>query len=425
MALHPAHGTDLLPVSGATFVRRNLLQSLPSFAQADLELLNMERLLTFALTRSAAVWLLLCVVACGGGGGASNVKQSTSCPAFSPTPATAGSVASAVDAIAAAQMQALNLPSLSISIGKAGTVLYSQGYGYADPKSCRPALASTDFQIGSVTKQFTAAAILQLQNTGQLSIDASIGDLLPDFPFDRRITVRMLLNHTAGLSDYTSFPSATTWASSGVAKQTVLTQIAQASLLFTPGTAYSYSNSNYFVLGAIVEAVTSTSYSDYLTKNVLEAAGLSNTSYTQPSSAAAPSANGTLWDPSFTYSAGALWSNVDDLVTWNAALLSGKIIPPALFTTMVTPPASVPIVGQTSPSIYAMGWILQSAAGHPYVSHDGQTGSYSAFNGIFLDDGFSVSIMTNVAISDSATIEQFAKTLIQSICTSASTAASC
>jgi CubicO group peptidase (beta-lactamase class C family) len=185
-------------------------------AQADLELLNMERLLTFALTRSAAVWMLLCVVACGGGGGASNVKQSTSCPALSPRPATAGSVASAVDAIAAAQMQALNLPSLSISIGKAGTVLYSQGYGYADPKSCRPALASTDFQIGSVTKQFTAAAILQLQNTGQLSIDASIGDLLPDFPFDRRITVRMLLNHTAGLSDYTAFPSATTWASSGV-----------------------------------------------------------------------------------------------------------------------------------------------------------------------------------------------------------------
>lgn len=384
----------------------------------------MERLLTFALTRSAPVWLLLCVVGCGGGEAASNAKLAT-CPAISPMPAPAGSLASIVDAIAATQMQAQNLPGLSVSIGKAGTVLYSQGYGYADLKSCRPALASTEFQIGSVTKQFTAAAILQLQTAGRLSIDASLGDLLPDFPFDRRITVRMLLNHTTGLSDYISFPSATTWASSGVAKQTVLTQIAQAPLLFTPGAAYSYSNSNYFVLGAIVEAVSSTSYSDYLTKNVLEAAGLSHTSYLQPLSAAAPSGNGTVWDPSFTYSAGALWSNVDDLVTWNAALLSGKIIPPALLTTMVTPPASVPIFGGTSPSIYAMGWILQSAAGHPYVSHDGQTGSYSAFNGLFLDDGFSVSIMTNVAITNSALIEQFAQSLIQSICSSAATAASC
>jgi D-alanyl-D-alanine carboxypeptidase len=195
--------------------------------------------------------------------------------------------------------------------------------------------------------------------------------------------------------------------------------------LFAPGTAYSYSNSNYFVLGAIVEEVTSTSYFDYLTQNVLQPAGLSHTSYTQPASAAAPTGDGALWDPSFTYSAGALWSNVDDLVTWNAALLSGKIIPQDLLNTMVTPPASIPIFGQSSPSIYAMGWILQSAAGHPYVSHDGQTGSYTAFNGLFLDDGFSVSIMTNVAIKDTTVIEQFARSLIQSICSSAATAASC
>jgi CubicO group peptidase (beta-lactamase class C family) len=335
-------------------------------------------------------------------------------------------------------MKAQGLPGMTVAIAKNGTVLYAQGYGYADLSTCKQVQPTTEFQIGSVTKQFTATAILQLQDAGRLNIDNTVLTYLPGYAFDPHITLRMLLNQTSGLANYTGFALPPSWIN-GVPQQTVLTAITQAPLLFTPGAAYSYSNSNYFVLGAIIEVVSSLSYAEYMTSYIFQPIGLSHTSYLQPSTSALPYtytfplvsgttglAPGIAPDASVFFSAGTLWSNVQDLAAWDAALLNNKVIPASLLAVMVAPPASVPVYQQAGlSSTYAMGWIRDTLLGNSIIWHNGQTLAYTAFNGVSLNNGFSVSILTNVDIQGGMPIQSFAATLVHAICTSAATASNC
>ena len=325
-------------------------------------------------------------------------------------------------------MKAQGLVGVAVAIAKNGTILYTQGYGYANLSSCTPVQPSMDFQIGSLTKQFTAAAVLQLQNAAKLNIDNPVANYLPSYAFDPHITLRMLLTQTSGLQDYLGFSAANSWTS-GVSEQTVLTQIAQAPLVFAPGAYFQYSNSNYFVLGSVIEAVSSVSYANYLGANIFQPLGLNNTSYLQPAGAAAPYTRGrspgVIPDPSLFFSAGALWSNVQDLATWDAALLNGKAIPSALFTEMVTPPSGVTNYPQGGPTGYAMGLVLDTEVGHPVAWHNGETYAYTSFNGMFLDDGFSVIVLTNMPISEDTPLLNLEVQLMQAICTSSATAGNC
>ena len=368
---------------------------------------------------SSALGLIAC-------GGSSTAVLGRSCPP-PPTPTSpSGSIGSIVDPLIANEMMAQGLVGMAVAIAKNGTILYSRGYGYADLSTCQPVQPGNEFQIGSVTKQFTAAAVLQLQNAGTLDIDHTVASYLPSYGFDSRITLRMLLNQTSGLADYLGFPAAASWFN-GVSEQTVLTQIAQASLNFAPGSFFSYSNSNYFVLGSVIETVSGLTYPNYLAGNVFKPAGLSETSYLRPPDSASPynpgPIPGLIPDPSLPFSAGALWSNVEDLATWDAALLDGKVIPASLFTAMVTPPL-VPS-SQGGPSSYAMGWVRDSAAGHPFVWHNGEINSYAAFNGVFLDDGFSVSVLTNMRVNENTPLLNLGEQLINGICASTATAGNC
>ena len=184
----------------------------------------------------------------------------------------------------------------------------------------------------------------------------------------------MLLNQTSGLVDYTTLPPPPGWMSTACPRTTILTLILAQPLVFTPGSAYQYSNSNYFILGAVIEAVTSVSYWDYLDRHVLRPAGLTHTGPTQSPLAASPYtythpavpgttglAEGLIPDPSIFFSAGALWSTVADLAKWDAALRDGAIISRQAFHEMVTPPPSIPVFQDaTVPTPYAMGWIAQS-----------------------------------------------------------------
>ncbi|MGA7854677.1 MAG: serine hydrolase domain-containing protein [Candidatus Acidiferrales bacterium] len=376
--------------------------------------------------RKALAAVILLSVACGlaacGGSGTPSAK---SCPTLpTPSPSNLGSV---VDPLVENEMAAQGLVGMSVAIAKNGTILYSQGYGYADLSTCEAVQPDIPFQIGSVTKQFTAAAVLQLQNAGTLNIDNPVVSYLGSYPFDARITLRMLLNQTSGLPDYHNFPAANSWIN-GVPEQTVLSEIAAATLLFTPGSAYAYSNSNYFVLGSVIEAASGIIYGDFMAANIFQPVGLSSTSYGRPPAFASPynaaHGPGVIADPSYNFAAGALWSNVQDLTTWDAALLNGKVLPAPLFTVMVTP-ANVPDYPQGQPSKYAMGWVRGTVVGHPFVWHNGETFSYTAFNAMFLDDGFSVALLANGAVTEDVPFFTLGDQSIQGVCTSSATAASC
>ena len=383
------------------------------------------------------VWfsvLALCT-ACGGGGaripGGGNPNPTPTAQACAALPAStlsSDSLGGIVDAAVATEMKAQGMPGMTVAIAKNGVILYAQGYGYADLSTCQPMQATAEMQIGSITKQFTAAAVLQLQNAGLLDIDRTVVSYLPNYAFDPRITLRMLLNQTSGLQDYLNFPSLQQYALTGAPESIALNAIIQAPLLFQPGSAYAYSNSNYFILGSVIEAVTSQTYADYLAASVFPPAGLSNTSYLRPDPSASPYTQGPsgpvagkIPDPSAYFAAGQLWSNVQDMALWDAALLSGKVIPQTLFNLMLTP-AAVPYFQQAYPSDYGMGWLVgpsvagASLAGHPFIWHNGETASYTAFNGLFTDDGFSVTVLTNYSVSEGVALLDFSTKLIQAIC---------
>jgi len=201
----------------------------------------------------------------------------------SPPVQQAPSISSLVDSIATSEVSSSGLPGMAVAIGRSGTVVYAQGYGVADLGSRTPVQPRTVFQIGSITKQFTAAAIMQLQAAGKLNVDDPVAAYLIGYGFSPVITIRMLLNHTSGLYDYTKFPAyQSTWQYYGVSQGTVITAIAQAPLDFVPGTFFEYSNSNYFVLGTIIELVSGLSYPYYISANLFTPAGLQSTYYDLP-----------------------------------------------------------------------------------------------------------------------------------------------
>lgn len=388
-------------------------------------------------TCSALLLAVLCT-ACGGGGKGGGAPgpatQSTdllqACPALAPAASAPGSLGAAIDALVAAEMAARRIPAMTVTLARKGEIVYARAYGYADLARCRPAAPGDAFQIGSVTKQFTAAAILQLQDAGQLDIDHKVQRYLPGYAVDPRLTLRMLLNQTSGLPDYAQFAAASGWVK-GVPQAVVLDAIVKAPALFAPGTAYAYSNSNYFMLAAVIEAVGKTSYADYLSRHIFQPLGLQHTAYAAPLEAqtALPYtstrplvagtqglAAGIIPDPSLFFGASALWSTGADLATWNAALLGGAVVSPALLATALTPPAAVPVFQNGAATSYAMGWIRGSVEGHPLAWHNGKTYAYTAFNGILPDNGYSLSILANVDVQEETPLFALAQGLAQAIC---------
>jgi D-alanyl-D-alanine carboxypeptidase len=360
---------------------------------------------------SILVLLAIGLAGCGGGGGS----------ATSSSPQQLVTLGGLVDPLATAAMKQQNIPGMTVALAMNGTMLYAQAYGDSNIATSSAAQTSTIFEIGSITKQFTASLIMQLQEQGALHVDDSIQSYLPQYNFPSAITLRMLLNHTSGLANYTTFSQYPGWAANGVSEQTILSAVSQTPLLFSPGTQWSYSNSNYFALGAIIEKLTGQSYADNLAQHIFKPLGLTNTYFSVPpstQSAIGYTSNGTNLIPalvcnrSTAFSAGALSSNVLDLVAWDHALTTGQVVSPASFTLMTTPVnPSIPGGGS-----YGFGLFLRSFAGHPTIWHSGGINGFSAETDVFLDSGLAVVVLTN---SDKADPDSIATTIMGSVCASA------
>lgn len=372
---------------------------------------------SFALSHSLLLISLAAAAAltsCGG--------SSSSTPSKPPM-----SLSSTVDTLAQAAMQKQGMPGMTIALAKNGTMLYSKGYGVSDLTTHQLAQPNTIFEIGSITKQFTAALIMKLQEQGRLQVDDSVAKYLPEYNFSPAITLRMMLNDTSGLADFTSFPQLGDWVKYGVSEATVLTAVSQAPLQFQPGTQYSYSNSNFFALGAIVEHLTGQSYEVNLKQQIIQPLGLKNTYYSLPPaslSAAGYASNGSglvpaiLWDRSAAFAAGALSSNVNDLVAWDNALIHGKVVSTASFKAMTTP-NGFRIPGGGS---YGFGLALWTFNNRPIIWHNGQIGGFTAETAVFLDSGFAVVVLTN---DQDANPDAVVLSIINAVCNSAQISSNC
>jgi CubicO group peptidase (beta-lactamase class C family) len=359
----------------------------------------------------AAAAVLLGLGGCGGGN--------------SPSP-QAGSLGSAIDSLAKAEIQQSAVPGMTVAIAKKGTILYEQGYGVIDLSSQQPTDPKIIFEIGSITKQFTAALIMKLEEQGRLRLDDSVVSYLPGYGFPAAITLRMLLTHTSGLADFTNFADIGQWVRQGISETAALTEIAQAGLQFQPGSQYQYSNSNFYLLGSVIEKLTGQSYAANLEQSIFQPLALQNTYYVLPPAnlAAAGYRNSgaglvpaIIWDRSAAFAAGALSTNVDDLAKWDDALLSGKVVSAASFQQMTTSNGFF----QNGFS-YGFGLALSTFNNRKLMWHSGQIGGFTAENAVFLDNGFTVIVLTNDQDYDT---DQFVLKILNAVCGSSQLGGTC
>jgi len=239
----------------------------------------------------------------------------------------------------------------SVLVAEKGKVVYAKGFGMANMEWAIPNQPDTKFRIGSVTKQFTAALILQLVAEGKIKLDGKLSEYLPDYRQDTgsKVTVHQLLNHTSGIPSYTS--QANFFADVSRNPYSVadfVKKYASGELEFEPGSKFAYNNSGYFLLGAIVEKVAGKSYETVLKERVFEPLGMKNSGYDNHAPLLQKRASGyekipdcyvnaAYLDMSLPYAAGSLYSTVEDLYKWDQALYENKILSADSKKLMFTP----------------------------------------------------------------------------------------
>jgi CubicO group peptidase (beta-lactamase class C family) len=285
----------------------------------------------------------------------------------------------------------------SALISRDGKVIFSKGYGLANRELDVANTPQTKFRIGSITKQFTAAAILLLQERGKLSVRDPLCKFFDNCPSAwSEATIHHLLTHTGGVPSYTSSPD---YRSKMMMPETVSSMIDRFKdkpLQFKPGEKMSYSNSGYFLLGHIIEKASGDSYEGFLQKNIFDPLKLSGTGYdhhstimkyraTGYSSSPEGIVNSAYLDMSQPYSAGSLYSTVEDLYAWNEALFSGKLLSAKSLEMMMTP----------FKNDYAYGLVINSLLSRKQVSHGGGINGFNTFLTRFPDEKVTVTVLRN------------------------------
>lgn len=278
-------------------------------------------------------------------------------------------------------------PGLAVLVMVDGTPVLRKGYGLADLTAKTRVAPDTIFRIGSITKQFTAVAVLQLVAAGKVSLDDPITKYVPGFDTQgRTITVENLLTHTSGLFSVTALENFDDQITKDITPAEGVALIAGRPLEFEPGARFKYSNTNYLLLGMVIEKASGQPYAEYIRDHIARPLGLADTRYStddditdrhargyenNKSGQWAPAAPLSMTQP---YAAGAIESTVDDLAKWMTALGEGKVVDPALLERAWTPFAP-----RERPSPYGYGWNIRHEADERWIRHGG------AINGFISD----------------------------------------
>jgi CubicO group peptidase (beta-lactamase class C family) len=324
-------------------------------------------------------------------------------PASAQAPA-ATPLVTAIDDVVAKTMQAQKVPGVSLAVVKDGQVLVAKGYGFADVATSTKATEQTVYQLASVTKQFTAAAVLMLVDEGKLSLDAKITDVLPGLPAAwSPVTVRHLLTHTSGIKSYTDvYREQKIPDDRAFTHEQILALVKDAPLKAAPGTRFAYCNTGYFLLGMIVEKVSGQSYPAFVTKRIFAPLGMTSSGYDDYADARPTRAKGyetkagqtaaaPHTHPSQPFAAGALVSTAADLVKWDAALTARKLLSAASYDAMWT--AAKANDGTNIP--YGFGWQVDTFRGHKRIAHGGGITGFSTFITRLPDDEVTVIVLVN------------------------------
>ncbi|HSL45036.1 MAG TPA: serine hydrolase [Anaerolineales bacterium] len=276
----------------------------------------------------------------------------------------------------------------AVLVARGDEVLFQGGYGKADLELDVPNTPETVFRIGSLTKQFTAAAILQLQDQGRLNVNDTLDRYLPDAPHAGEVTLSQLLSHSSGIPELPEHSDLATYEAELRQAHTANEMIARAAgkpLGSTPGSQYDYCNVCYLMLGRVVEVVSGQSYADYLAEHIFQPAGMDHTAYDDvglivPHRASGYTWNGTTYrnadflDVSNADAAGALISTVLDMYKWDRALYTNALLSPAAREAFFTPAVSM-----GDGLSYAYGWLIKETPEHTQATHSGGINGFVTF----------------------------------------------
>lgn len=313
-----------------------------------------------------------------------------------------------VDEFLQAEMQKRRIPGLVLAVVQEGRTAKCQGYGFANLEWRTPVAEDTVFEIGSITKQFTAALVLMLVEEGKLGLDDRLGRQLAGLPETwTNITVRHLLTHTSGLKNYNNLPGFE--VSRRLTAARFIKALGAQPLESEPGERFAYCNSGYNLLGYLLEQISGERYWDLLARRIFKPLEMTSGRSRDlraviPKRAAGYELETEGWshrdaDLTDVFAAGAILSTVTDLVKWNAALDARRLLRPASYQQMWTPVTLKS--GRTYP--YGFGWRLADYKGRKCIGHSGSTAGFSASLLRFPDDRLAVILLCNLGEQGAAT----------------------
>jgi D-alanyl-D-alanine carboxypeptidase len=292
-----------------------------------------------------------------------------------------------IDSLVAKLMARRGVPGLSLAVVKDGKIVYSKGYGLADVENNVPATPETVYEIGSVTKQFTAAMVMQLLDEGKVKLDEPARTYLPTLPDEwKTVTVRHLLTHTSGIASYTGIREFGKRMREPVGPTDFMDLVGPQKMDFQPGERWKYNNSGYFLLGMLIEKVTGKTYREELQRRILVPLGMTHTDLNDPSLVVKNRAHGYVPDPKngpmntgyidmgWPYAAGAIISTVTDMAKWDTALYGDKIAKQGTWKEAWTP---VQLAGGKTYA-YGFGWALLKINDADAVEHGGDIPGFNA-----------------------------------------------
>ena len=318
-------------------------------------------------------------------------------------------LAAKVDASVKDVMARTGVPSVSVGIVQGGQVVFTKAYGQARLDPPLPATADMLYAIGSISKQFTAACILLLQEEGKLSVDDPVGKYFPELTRANEVTIRNILSHTSGYRDYAPHDYTIPAWTKPSTPQAIIHEWATQPLDFDPGTQYQYSNTNFNIAGLIVEKASGEPFWTFLSRRILQPLGMTHTidldaghdpvkplGYMR--NALGPMRPAIIEAPGWYFADGEMAMPVADLLAWDISVMNRSLLKPESYALMETDTKLKP----TGTARYGLGVSVSTRDGHKVVSHTGEVGGFVASNTVYPDDKVAVAVFTNEEASPAA-----------------------
>lgn len=319
-----------------------------------------------------------------------------------------GRMQEAIDGLIEQAMQAQGIPGLGLAVSRGQDVLLARGYGFANLAHSVPTTADSPFELASITKLFTATAVLLLHEQGRLSIDDPIGAYLPDLPAAwQPIPIRHMLAHQSGIRSYTAVDAYWQSTRRDVSRDEILALVADLPLDFEPGERNSYDNTGYYLLGMLIEAVSGQPYDQFLHAAIFVPLGMTATRANDPYAVIEKRVQGysrpsdTLqraeyYSPSGTFSAGVLLSTPTDMARWAASLHTDRILSVETQRSMWTPHPSRSANERQHHFTMGLGWFLVDYQGLQFAGHNGSIVGFSTSLLHLIEEQLTVCILCNV-----------------------------